>query len=113
MIQPGNFLRCWKANSARNRLQTMPIKITKNEHDHNYKSAKWRSFLGGGICLSLSVIGFWIAFYGDGANMQGGIPFVAELVNQMIARVVFGIGAVISGLISILAFRELVGTQKK
>lgn len=83
----------------------MPIKITKKEHNHKNKPAKWRSFLGGLICLSLSIIGCWIAFYGG--DIQGGIPFIAEATNQVIGRIVFGIGAVITGLISIVAFREL------
>lgn len=91
----------------------MPVKITKKEHDHNYKPAKWRSLLGGVICLSLSIIGFWIVFYGDGQNIQGGIPFIAEATNQMIGRIVFGIGALISGLISIVAFRELFAPNTK
>ena len=89
----------------------MRIKTTKKEYDNNYKPAKWRSFFGGVICLSFFIIGFWIAFYGE--DIQGGIPFIAETTNQMIGRVVFGIGAVISGLISIVAFRELVGSNSK
>lgn len=91
----------------------MRIKITKKEHDHNYKPSKWRSLLGGVICLSLSLIGFWIAFYGDGENIQGGIPFIAVAVNQTIARIVFGFGALISGLMSIVAFRELFDNSSK
>jgi hypothetical protein len=86
----------------------MPIKITKKNHDHKTKPAKWRSFLGGVICLSLSIIGFWIVFYGDGQNIQGGIPFIAEATNQVIGRIVFGFGAVITGLLAVVAFRELI-----
>lgn len=89
----------------------MPIKITKKEHDHNYKPTKWRSLLGGVICLSLSIIGFWVAFYGE--DIQGGIPFIAEVANQLIGRIVFGFGAVITGLISIVAFRELFTSKSK
>lgn len=63
--------------------------------------------------MSLSIIGFWIIFYGDGENIQGGIPFIAETTNQLIGKFVFGIGAVISGLISIVAFRELVDNGSK
>lgn len=82
--------------------EIMPIKITQKQHN---KPAKWRSFLGGVICLSLSIIGFWVAFYGD--DIQGGIPFIAEAANQVIGRIVFGIGAVITGLLTIVAFKEL------
>lgn len=85
----------------------MPIKITKKKHDHNYKPIKWRSFLGGVICLSLSIIGFWIVFYGDAENIQGGIPFIAEATNQVIGRIVFGFGALITGLLAVVAFREV------
>lgn len=87
--------------------KTMAIKITKKPHDYNYKPAKWRSFLGGIICLSLSIIGFWIAFYGDIENIQGGIPFIAEAANLVIGRIVFGFGAVVTGWLAVVAFREL------
>lgn len=87
----------------------MRIKITKKEHDHNYKPAKWRSLLGGVICLSLSIIGFWVAFYGE--DIQGGIPFIAAATNQVIGRIVFGFGAVITGLLAVVAFRELFGNK--
>jgi len=83
----------------------MPIKITTKEHNHKTKPVKWRSLLGGVICLSLSLIGFWAAFYGE--DIQGGIPFIAEAANQLIGRVVFGIGAVMTGLLAVVAFREL------
>lgn len=83
----------------------MPIKITKKEYGHNDKPAKWRPLLGGIICLGLSVTGFWVAFYGE--DIQRGIPFIAEATNQMIGRIMFGGGAVITGLLSIVAFREL------
>ncbi|MCG2587159.1 hypothetical protein [Rhodohalobacter sulfatireducens] len=75
------------------------------------KPPKWRSFLGGVICLGLSIVGFWVAFYGE--DIQGGIPFIAEAANQVIGRVVFGIGAVITGLLAIVAFRELVTSKSK
>lgn len=93
--------------------QPMPIKITKKEHKHNYKSNKWSSFLGGVICLVFSLMGFWIVFYGDAENIQGGIPFIAETTNQIIGKLVFAFGALISGLISIMAFRELVESNSK
>lgn len=89
----------------------MPIKITKKEHEHKTKPAKWRSLLGGVICLSLSIIGFWVAFYGE--DIQGGIPFIAEVTNQMIGRTVFGFGALITGLLAVVAFRELVDNSSK
>ncbi|MDZ7717601.1 MAG: hypothetical protein U5K72_02125 [Balneolaceae bacterium] len=83
----------------------MPIKITKKEQDHKTKPAKWRSVFGGLICLSLSIIGFWVAVNGE--DIQGGIPFIAEATNQVIGRVMFGFGAVITGWLAVLAFREL------
>ncbi|NBC02152.1 MAG: hypothetical protein GVY20_00455 [Bacteroidetes bacterium] len=89
----------------------MPIKITKKEHDYKTKPAKWRSFLGGVICLGLSIVGFWAAFNGE--DIQGGIPFIEEATNQVIGRVVFGIGAVITGLLAAVAFRELITRKSK
>ncbi|MDR9364657.1 MAG: hypothetical protein RI575_04935 [Balneolaceae bacterium] len=73
------------------------------------KPPKWRSFLGGVICLVLSIVGFWVAFYGE--DIQGGIPFIVEAANQVIGRVVFGFGAVITGFLSVVAFRELFGNK--
>lgn len=89
----------------------MHIKITKKEHDYKTKPAKWRSLVGGVICLGLSIIGFWVAFYGE--DIQGGIPFITEAANQVIGRVVFGIGALIIGLLSVVAFRELIASKSK
>lgn len=109
MILPWSFSAYLKANWKKIEPQTMPIKITKQEPDPNYKPVKWRSFLGGVICLSLSIIGFWAAFYGE--DIQGGIPFIPEAANQTIGRFVFGGGAVITGIMSVVAFRELFGNQ--
>lgn len=87
------------------------IKITNKEPHQSYKPNRLRSFLGGIICLSLSLMGFWIAFYGEG--IEGGIPFIAEATNQMIGRIMFGGGAVITGVLAIVAFRELFGKRSK
>lgn len=82
---------------------------TKKEDDYKNKTTKWRSLLGGVVCLGLSIIGFWVAFYGE--DIQGGIPFIADAANQVIGRIVFGIGALITGLLSVVAFRELLGNR--
>ena len=60
------------------------------------------------ILLSFSIIGFWIAGFGNGEQFSGGVPFLPKEANTLIARVVFGGGAVMSLLLAWMAFKQSV-----
>ena len=44
--------------------------------------------------LAMGMIGAWVAFFSDSDGFSGGIPFVPREVNVLVARGLFGLGAV-------------------
>ena len=67
--------------------------------------SKYNNLLAGLILLMFSIIGFWIAFFGHPDSFSGGIPFVSQTFNNTLARSLFGVGAVISFAMCMIAFR--------
>lgn len=72
--------------------------------------------IGVAIFASFAMIGSWIALGGDERGFSGGIPFVGRDTNISIARVAFGIGAIICWLATIgyavSGARKLLGRGK-
>ncbi len=65
---------------------------------------RFEPLLGGLICASLSVLGFFIAFGAE--RIDGGVPFIPDAWNQGLGRVLFGAGAALTAAFAVLAFRE-------
>jgi hypothetical protein len=69
------------------------------------------------IFASFAMIGTWIAIGGDSRQFSGGFPFVGGATNVSIARVVFGIGALICWLATIgfavSGARKIFGRDKR
>jgi hypothetical protein len=86
----------------------MSIRI---EISSNTKRNRIRGLIGGVICLILSLIGLYIAFAGQ--SLGGGIPFIPDELNQGIGRIIIGIGALFTGLLAFVAFREIFIPVKK
>lgn len=85
----------------------MSIKITTSKKG---KNSRLSSFAGGLICLILSLIGFYSVIFGG--ELSGGIPFIPESTNQVIGKVsIFG-GAIFTGLLAVIAFKEFFGSGK-
>jgi hypothetical protein len=59
------------------------------------------------ILVSILIIGMWITFFGDVDHFSGGIPFVSRETNTMLARIVFGLGALIVFGMLPMALRDL------
>lgn len=59
------------------------------------------------ILVSFLVIGLWITFLGDARYFSGGIPFVSREANAVLARTAFGLGALITFGILLIALRDL------
>ena len=57
--------------------------------------------IGVAIFASFALMGSWVALGGDERGFSGGIPFVGHGTNASIARVAFGIGALICWLATI------------
>jgi polyferredoxin len=81
------------------------------EISSNRRKSKIRSLIGGIICLILSVLGFYIAFAGQAFG--GGVPFIPDGLNQGIGRIMIGIGALFTGILAFVAFREIFIPVKK
>lgn len=77
----------------------------------NKNPKKFPSFIGGMICAVLSLTAFYIVFFGD--QLTGGIPLIPESANQLIGKTFFFGGAVFTGLLALLAFKEFRESFKK
>jgi len=54
--------------------------------------------------LMLALIGFYAVLF-DG-NISGGIPFIPESANQIFGKAFILIGAIFTGVLAIIAFKE-------
>jgi hypothetical protein len=79
----------------------MGIKVTTGKRQNRSITA---ALAGGLICAILAATGFYAAL-GD-PSISGGIPFLPDGTNQALGRIAFGVGAVITTLIGLYAFRE-------
>lgn len=57
------------------------------------------------MILSFGCIGAWVTFYGDAADFSGGLPFLSNESNVILARTMFGISTAICFAISAYAIR--------
>jgi hypothetical protein len=69
------------------------------------------AFMGGLVCLGLSVLGFVAAFSHGGVS--GGIPFLPAAWNQMVGKVAFGIGACLTAAMSFYFLRQALKPSHK
>jgi hypothetical protein len=56
--------------------------------------------IGVALCAAFAAIGVWVAFDGDARHFSGGIPFLGSR-NVLLARLLFGFGALISALAAV------------
>ena len=69
--------------------------------------SKVNSILAAILLVMMGSIGVWVAFYGPAENISGGLPFIPHEYNIMLARAVFGGGALITFLMSAYIIRKL------
>lgn len=60
------------------------------------------------LCLIFGIIGSWVAFLSPSEGFSGGVPFVSNESNVSIARVVFGIGALMCFAIAVWALTRFI-----
>jgi len=70
------------------------------------QQSRFTAFCAALLCGCFGLVGAWVALAAPGEGFSGGIPFAPESFNVMLARWMFGIGALISFTISIFAFRQ-------
>jgi hypothetical protein len=71
------------------------------------RNSKLNALCASLLLLVMGVIGAWVALLGPAAGFSGGIPFLPHAYNVTLARWVFGLGALVSFMISIYAIRTL------
>lgn len=54
--------------------------------------------------MMLSLAGFYAVFIGG--NISGGVPFIPESANQIFGKVFIFIGAIFTGILAFVAFKE-------
>jgi len=79
----------------------MAIKISFGSTRSNSRIS---SLAGGVICLLLSAFGFYVVFFGS--EISGGIPLLPDALNTLFGRIIFGLGALFTGGLSVYAFME-------
>ena len=79
----------------------MSIKISFGKKE---KQSRASSFFGGLICFLLSGTAIYFLFSDE--ELQGGIPFIPEVVNTTIGMLLLGFGAVLTGFLGVYAFYE-------
>ena len=58
------------------------------------------------IAGCFAAIGVWVSVFSPDEGFSGGLPFVSNETNLVLARVVFGIGSLISAAIAVYAMRR-------
>ena len=72
-----------------------------------------RAGLAALILIAMASVGFWIAFNGNPENISGGLPFLDQTTNGTIGKWVFGIGAVITSGVALIALKDFRKKLKK
>lgn len=78
--------------------------VKKTLQEKKNMKGSFSALAGGVISLALSATALAILFFGD--EFSGGIPFINKTVNQTIGKVSIFIGAVFTGWLAVIAFRE-------
>lgn len=60
------------------------------------------------VLLAFAIIGFWIAFEASNEDISGGLPFLPRETNAQIGRWMFGIGAAVCLVISVVALKSVI-----
>lgn len=71
-------------------------------------SGSLNDFLAAIILLAMGSIGAWISFFGDSAQMSGGLFFLSREANVQLSRFLFGFGSLITFMVSIYAMRRCI-----
>lgn len=58
------------------------------------------------ICFIFAIVGVWVSIFSPSQGISGGLPFVSEELNIILARGVFGFGVIVTSLMCIYAIRR-------
>ena len=69
-------------------------------------AGEWSALSAAFISLILGAIFGWISLFASNSGFSGGVAFLSEMVKVPMHRVMFGVGSIVSGLVSYFAFRS-------
>ncbi|MEO0574000.1 MAG: hypothetical protein AAF004_00965 [Pseudomonadota bacterium] len=58
------------------------------------------------LCAGFAAVGFWLSLKAPADGFSGGLPFISSGANVMVARVIFGSGAVMSLIMAVYAAKR-------
>jgi len=64
------------------------------------------------LCGCFALVGAWASLFPPPEGFSGGIPLLSKSANTIIARCLFGSGAVLSSILSIYALRRFLRLRK-
>lgn len=70
------------------------------------------SWSAGTMVISITIVSAWVALYGPSEQFSGDLPFLSRETNVTIARIVFGLVALLGLAITAAAFKKI-GHWKK
>lgn len=70
------------------------------------QQSRYNSLCAAGICIAFALIGTWISLYGSSDNFSGGLPFLPDATNLMLARILFGTGALLCLSLTFYALKQ-------
>lgn len=68
--------------------------------------SRHNDLLAAALLLSMAAAGAWVALFAPGEGFSGGVPLLPRGTNVLLARIVFGLGAVATFLVAVWAFRR-------
>jgi hypothetical protein len=70
------------------------------------RETRLSELLAGALLFALAAVGGWAAIFGPADRISGGLGFLPPETNVVLARGVFGMGAIICLIMSAYAFRR-------
>ena len=76
------------------------------------RGTRLNELLAGAMLFAFAAAGGWAAIFGPADRISGGLAFLPPEANIALARVVFGVGAVICLMVSAYAIRRSLNTEE-
>ena len=74
---------------------------------------RWSDWLASVMLMAFAAVGGWVAVFGPAERISGGLAFLPPETNVALARVIFGLGALLCLGLSAYAIRRSLKAKKK
>ena len=68
------------------------------------QKSRYNDLAAGVLLACFAIVGAWVSIFSSSDSIEGGLPFLSDQVNALIGRIIFGVGALLSGALSVYAF---------